>query len=156
MFRANRISQSLNSEQYKQFSTARTTSFYDRNTATMKTKFRTWLSIPAEVQITSEVLKILAYLVHETIAVIVDYCILTRLNSSNRMTEPYSRISSGSTHGMLHLCPEITQGRGCDGVKPITVQEINEALRRHTLMASKPMGLFRNVRSGTNSPFLAI
>ncbi|XP_055706362.1 uncharacterized protein LOC129803664 [Phlebotomus papatasi] len=156
IFRADRISQMLNGEQYEHFNAARRTSFYGDNSSTMKSKFRSWLSIPAEVTITSDVLKILAYFVHETIAVLVDYCILTRLNSSNRITEPYSRITSGSTYGMLHLCPDITQGRGSDGVKAITVQEINEAMRRHTLMTTKPMGLFRNVRSGSSTPFLAI
>ncbi|XP_059611527.1 uncharacterized protein LOC132258292 [Phlebotomus argentipes] len=154
IFRADRISQMLNGDQYEYFHAARRTSFYGNNSVTMMTKFRSWLNIPAEVQITAEVLKILAYLVHETIAVLVDYCILTRLNSSNRITEPYSRVTSGSTYGMIHLCPDITQGRGADGVKPITVQEINEAMRRHNLMSSKPMGLFRNVRTGTN--YLAI
>ncbi|GAB0097396.1 uncharacterized protein DMENIID0001_130330 [Sergentomyia squamirostris] len=156
IFRADRISQMLTGDQYELYNAARRTSFYCRNAVTMKTKFRTWLSIPAEVQISNDVLKILAYLVHETIATLVDYCILTRLNSSNRVTEPYSRITSGSTYGMLHLCPDVTQGRGADGVKSITVQEINEAMRRHSLMSSKSMGLFRNVRSASSAPFLAI
>lgn len=57
---------------------------------------------------------------------------------------------------MLHMCPEVTQGRGLDGIKPITVQEIHEAMRRHTMCATKTMGMYRNIGRNTSVPFLAI
>ena len=98
---------------------------------------------------------ILGYLAHETIATIVDRAILVRLNSSNRIVDPYQRYShTGITYQMMHLCPDVTQGRGGDGIKPITVQEINEALRRTTLMSSRNVGRFRNTKP--EMPILAL
>lgn len=52
---------------------------------------------------------------------------------------------------MLHACPEVTQGRGQDGIKPITVQEIHEAMRRHSMAATKTMGSYRNVNGDRNN-----
>lgn len=54
------------------------------------------------------------------------------------------------------MCPEVTQGRGLDGIKPITTQEIHEAMRRHTMCATKTMGLYRNLDRCKTVPFLAI
>jgi transcription initiation protein SPT3 len=84
-------------------------------------------------------------------------CILTRLNSENRQVDPYSRItSSGTSHSMLQCCPEVTQGRGCDGVKNITVQEINEAIRRYNTQSMKQLGHFRNNCWNQKVPYLAL
>lgn len=153
LFRADRISQILTGAQYQQYNAAKRTSFYCRNQ--MSQRFRTWLSIPADLQITPHVLTILSYLAHETIAVIVDRAILVRLNSSNRLVDPYQRYShTGITHQMMHLCPDVTQGRGGDGIRPITVQEINEAIRRTAFMSSRTVGRFRNTRPET--PILAL
>ncbi|XP_063699355.1 transcription initiation protein SPT3 homolog [Culicoides brevitarsis] len=160
IFRADRISQILSAgSQYQEYNEARRTSFLGRNANLLKTRMREWLKVPAEVVLVPKVLTILAFLAHETIGTIVDYCILSRLNSSNRkQVEPYDRVtSSGTSFTMLHLCPEVTQGRGADGVKPITVQEIKEALRRHSLMASRKMGMHRSVAVlDQTSPFLAL
>lgn len=58
---------------------------------------------------------------------------------------------------MLHACPEVTQGRGSDGVKPITVHEIHEAIRRHAFNYEQPMGLYRNfVDRRPSIPYLAL
>lgn len=58
---------------------------------------------------------------------------------------------------MLHLCPEVTQGRGMDGIKAITVQEIQEAIRRHSIASTRTLGLYRNMdKSSSTVPFLAI
>ncbi|XP_052872964.1 uncharacterized protein LOC128278304 [Anopheles cruzii] len=156
LVRADHISQFLSGKQYEEFNFARRTSFMHRNAETMKSRMRAWLNIPEDVNITQSCLLTLAYLAHETIAVLVDFCILTRLNSSNRIVEPYSRItSSGKSHNMLHLCPEVTQGRGLDGVKPITPQEIHEAMRRHRQMATRSSGRYRNALN-FKAPYLAM
>lgn len=64
---------------------------------------------------------------------------------------------AGASYTMLHVCPEVTQGRGMDGVKPITVKEINEALRRHAMEYNKPMGMHRNMLDREHVvPYLAI
>lgn len=155
IFRADRISQTLNGEDYLEFNIARTVSFNCRNSNNMRVKLRSWLNVPPEIILSPKTLIILAYLAHETIATIVDYCILTRLNSNNRQTEPYARIATpGTYYDMLHLCPEVTQGRGADGAKSITVQEINEAMRRFHQISSQSGGMHRT--SVMKKKFLAI
>lgn len=58
---------------------------------------------------------------------------------------------------MLHACPEVTQGRGLDGIKPITVQEIHEALRRHAYNYNQPIGIYRSIVDRQHCvPYLAI
>lgn len=158
LFRADRISQILAAgTQYQEYNEARRTSFLCRNSNTMKQRMRDWLRIPQEIILSPQVLTILAFLAHETIGTLVDYCILSRLNSLNRQVDPYDRVtSSGTSFNMLHLCPEVTQGRGQDGVKPITVQEVNEAMRRHSVMTTRKYGMHRNVTISQKIPYLAL
>ncbi|XP_075146726.1 transcription initiation protein Spt3 [Haematobia irritans] len=145
LFRADRISQILSGQQYLEFNEARKTSFYCRHGEKIKNKFRRFLDLPADLRIPTTTMNILAYFAHETIAVIVDYAILTRLNSSNRITEPFSRVTStGASPAMMHICPEVTQGRGMEVVKPISVHEIHEGIRRFRQMTSKKVGFYRS------------
>lgn len=63
----------------------------------------------------------------------------------------------GASHTMLHACPEVTQGRGMDGFKPITVREIHEAVRRHAMGYNKPIGNYNHIIDrGNVIPYLAI
>lgn len=96
LFRADRISQTLNGSQYIEYNEARRSSIYCRNSNTIRTKLRTWLKAPTDGVLSNQVYTILSYLAHETIAAIVDFSILSRLNSSNRPTEPFCRITSSS------------------------------------------------------------
>lgn len=185
VFRANRISLLLDSKQYTEYNDARRTSFHYRNSATVKAKLYKIISPPPDAIISVHVYTILGYLVHETIATIVDYAILTRLNSSNRDVHPLNRLSSagmwehsvtlfvsvlfernridfvfynflGMSSAMMHACPEVTQGRALDGFEPITVQEIHEAMRRHSSGYQRPLGMYRNSMNRRNSkPYLA-
>lgn len=184
LFRADRISLTLTGPQYTQFNEARRTSFHCRNSNSIRTKLRTLLQPPAEARISGHIFTILGFLVHETIATIVDYAILTRLNSGNRKTEPYGRVTSsgmslqfaptfleiashnhsnvltltGSSFTMLHACPEVTQGRGLDGAEPISVAEIQEGLRRHSYNYNRPIGMHRSTAIGRSQfmPYLAL
>jgi transcription initiation protein SPT3 len=155
LFRADRISQILNPQKYEEFQKARTWSSNVRNKADMLRKLVEILQIPKEIQDNSpETLEIIIFIAQETIASVVDYAILTRLNSDNHCTDPFA-VASGITNNLLHLCPEVTQGRGQDGVKAITVQEINEAIRRVQSMSSRRMGTsFRSCEM--KIPFLAL
>jgi len=45
---------------------------------------------------------------------------------------------------MMHVCPEVTQGRGMEVVKPIGVPEIHEAMRRFRQMSNRKIGRYRN------------
>ncbi|XP_031621185.1 uncharacterized protein LOC116339449 [Contarinia nasturtii] len=158
LFRADRISLTLDAKKYAEFNEARRTSFHCRNSAAIKAKLKTIINPPAGATISGHVYTILGYLVHETIATLCDYAILTRLDSSNRAVDPFHRIAtSGTSFSMMHLCPEVTQGRAEDGIKPITVQEIQEAMRRHTMNYERPLGLHRNIIDRYSSmPYLAI
>lgn len=98
LFRADRISLTLNGAQYSQFNEARRTSFHCRNSNAIRTKLRILLQPPAEAQISGHIFTILGFLVHETIATIVDYAILTRLDTSNRVNDPYGRVTSSGKH----------------------------------------------------------
>lgn len=94
LFRADRISLSLNGQQYAEYNEARRTSFHCRNSMTIKTKLKNLMNPPAGAIISGHVYTILGYLVHETIATLVDYAILTRLDSSNRAVDPFHRITA--------------------------------------------------------------
>lgn len=155
LFRADKISQILNPQRYEEFQKARTWSSNFRNKTDMLRKLVEILQIPKEIQDNPNCLDIVLYLAQETIAKIIDFSILTRLNSDNHVTDPFT-ISSNITNSMLHLCPEVSQGRGQEGVKAITVQEINEAIRRvQTMSTRRSMGTsFRS--SEMKIPFLAI
>ncbi|XP_037945292.1 transcription initiation protein SPT3 homolog [Teleopsis dalmanni] len=158
LFRADRISQILIGQEYLDFSEARKTSFYCRNGESIKNKLGRFLDLPTDVNIPVATMNILAYLAHETIAVIVDYAFLTRLNSDNRVVEPYSRVTStGASPAMLHVCPEVTQGRAKESAVPITPKEIHEALRRFYQMSNKKIGYYRSPYTPDNQrKFLAI
>lgn len=155
LFRADRISQTLNQQKYEEFQKARSWSSNVRNKADMLRKLVDIIQIPKDIQENSNCLEILLFLTQETICTIVDLAILTRLNTDNHVTESFV-ISSSITSSMLHLCPEVTQGRPTmDGIKAITVQEINEAIRRVQSMSTKRMGTsFRS--SEMKIPFLAL
>lgn len=58
---------------------------------------------------------------------------------------------------MMYACPEVTQGRGQDGVKPITPAEIQEAMRRHNAGYEQKLGMYRNIIDRrTTMPYLAL
>lgn len=154
LFRADKVSQVLNPQKYEEFQKSRAWTSNVKNKADMLRKLVEILQIPKEIQDNSNCLDIVLYLAQETIAIIVDFAILTRLNSDNHVTDPFT-ISSSITNNMLHLCPEVSQGRGQEGVKAITVQEINEAIRRVQTMSTRRMGTsFRS--SEMKIPFLAV
>lgn len=154
LFRADRISQQLNGEQYVRYNEARRTSFNCRSVPRIRVKLHRWLG--TKHTLSNEVYTLLAYLAHETIAVIVDYAILTRLHSGNRSNEPVARVvSAKAAHTMLHLCPEVTQGRAMDGLQPVTVAEVNEAMRRVSQGAGRTLGMHRQLGGRQAMPILA-
>lgn len=94
IFRADRISQQLNGAAYLRYNEARRSSFCCKNSPRLRDKLRRWLDF--EFPLSNQVLTILGYLAHETIAVLVDYAILTRLHSGNRSNDPFERVVSSS------------------------------------------------------------
>lgn len=153
LFRADRISQILNQQKYEEFQKARSWSSNAKNKSDLMRKIVDILQIPKESHENTNLLEILLFLAQETVATIVDFAILTRLNSDNHITDPFT-ISSNITNNMLYLCPEVTQGRAMDGIKPITVQEINEAIRRVQTSTRRMGTSFRSCEMSI--PFLAL
>lgn len=94
LFRADRISLTLNGQKYAEYNEARRTSFHCRNSNTIRAKLKNLINPPAGAVISGHIYTILGYLVHETIATLVDYAILTRLDSSNRSVHPFNRITT--------------------------------------------------------------
>jgi transcription initiation protein SPT3 len=156
MYRADRISQVLSQQKYEEYQKARAWSSNLRNKSEFLRKIVEILQLPKEIQENSLCLEIIQFLAHETVATIVDFAILTRLNSDNLSADPFI-IQSNLSNDMLQLCPEVTLGRGSDGVRPIKVQEIQEAMRRVQLMQNqRTLGTsFRNIEN-SKIPFLAL
>lgn len=154
LFRADRISQILNPQRYEEYQKARSWASNIRNKSDMMRKLVEILQLPKDIQEQSLCLEIILFLVQETIATVVDFAILARLNTDNQVKESFA-ISSCITNNMLHLCKEVSEGRGQDGVKAITVQEIYEAIRRVQTMSNRRMGSsFRSTE--VKIPFLAL
>ena len=156
MYRADRISQILSQQKYEEYQKARAWSSNVKNRTEFLRKLVEILQLPKEIQENSICLEIIQFLSHETVATIVDYSILTRLNSDNLVSEPFI-IQSNLSNDMLQLCPEVTLARGSDGIRPIKVQEIQEAMRRVQLMHNqRRLGTsFRN-RENSKIPLLAL
>lgn len=154
LFRADRISQVLSPQRYEEYTKARSWASNFQNKSDMMRKLVEILQLPREIQEQSLCLEIILFLVQETIATVVDFAILTRLNTDNQVKESFA-ISSNYTNNMLHLCKEVSEGRGQDGVKAITVQEIYEAIRRVQSISNRRMG--SSCRSTeVKIPFLAL
>lgn len=116
LFRADRISQILTAEEHLKFNEARRTIFLARHFPVMKSQIISWLKVPSDPDIilTHKCLTILSYLAHETIATIVDFAILTRLNSSNRISSPNSWSScSGENLSSIILLISLTKFKFC-------------------------------------------
>jgi transcription initiation protein SPT3 len=156
MYRADRISQVLSQQKYEEYQKARAWSSNLRNKTEFLNKIVEVLQLPKEIQENALCLEIIQFIAHETIATIVDFAILTRLNTDNLSSDPFI-IQSNLSNDMLQLCPEVTLGRGSDGVRPIRVQEIQEAMRRVQLMQNqRTLGTsFRNIEN-SKIPFLAL
>lgn len=55
------------------------------------------------------------------------------------------------------ICPEVTHSRANDGIKQITVDEIQEAMRRHSANFRPAIGLYRSeLNLSSTIPYLAL
>ncbi|XP_070493638.1 transcription initiation protein SPT3 homolog [Chironomus tepperi] len=137
LYRADRISQILSVEKYEEFQKARCWSSNIKNKISFLNKLMEILQVPKEIQDDSNCLEIIQFLTHETVATLIDYSILTRLNSKTLSAMDQNIVQSNLSNNMLRFCPEVTQGRAFDGIKPVKVQEIQEAMRRFHLMRNQ-------------------
>lgn len=143
LFRADRISLLLTPNNFQKFNFARKMNLLTRRSQLISMKFRKFLNLPDDYNFNENLCQIVAHLANETILIIIDYAILTRLNSDNRSVDPHSRTANSAPNMTeMNMCPEVTQGRGVEASKAISEQEILEAYRRFRFM---------NDRVGTRS-----
>lgn len=106
--RANYISEVLEEERYMEYQKARRVSFV---TGSSYDKFRIWLDPKKEVNFSSAALEVLSYYAFETVAQLVDFAFLVRLDDK-RGPDPLNNMKAYCIH------------------QPITVAEIKEVMRR--------------------------
>jgi hypothetical protein len=154
LWRADRISQILTPQKYEEFTKARSWCSNPKNKSEFLRKLADIIPVPKEMNQDFIFLEIIQFLTQETIATICDFSILTRLNSKNLIVDPVI-VSSNISNDMLHLCSEVTQGRANDGIQPIKVYEIQEAMRRVQIMhQQRRLGNYRSFES--KIPLLAL
>lgn len=139
LFRADRISLLLSPNNFQKFNFARKTNLLSRSRSQLiSMKFRKFLSLPDDYDFNENLCQIISHLANETILIVIDYAILTRLNSDNRAVDPHSRTANSAPNMTeMNMCPEVTQGRGVEASKPISEQEILEGYRRFRFMTDR-------------------
>lgn len=91
LVRADHITCMLHGQAYNEFTEARKSSFLWRNFGNSKHLLEL-LNLPDGWRFSQATFTILGHMVHETIHTLVDYAILTRLNSGNHRQEPLERL----------------------------------------------------------------
>lgn len=91
LVRADHISCMLHGQAYNEYTEARKSSFLWRNFGNSKHLLEL-LNLPDGWRFSQKIYTILGHMVHETIHTLVDYAILTRLNSGNHRQEPLERL----------------------------------------------------------------
>lgn len=134
LFRADRISLLLTPNNFKKFNMARKNLLSRSRSQLISMNFRKFLNLPDDYDFNENLCQIVAHLANETILILIDYAILTRLNSDNRAVDPHSRTANTFNMIEMNMCPEVTQGRGLEASKPISEQEILEGYRRFRFM----------------------
>lgn len=108
--RASYISENLDEEKYLKYQKARCVSFVPGKNYE---KFKTWLNLKKDVSFTTSALEVLSYYAFETVAQLVDFAFLVRVDNK-RGPDPLNNTRAYCVH------------------QPITVCEVKEVMRRVT------------------------
>lgn len=128
--RADRISQALNEQKYLEFCKARTTSFSSKGTTQRNLeKFGLWINLKG-VEYKMEALDVLAYLAYQTVAEIVDFALLIRMDAKCSVDVFNHLRGSYYTGTMFNNVTNTDFSRVYNGQNPINVNEIKEVMRR--------------------------
>lgn len=139
--RLNRISLALDEKKYLEFQRARCTSFNTGRTAPKgynTEKFRTWLDPSKEINFSECAKQVLLYYAYQTVAEIVDYAFLVRMDSK-RTSDPLSNLTGAYYTAAMFTGEHRFSGPNPDytgvynGQPPISVSEIREVLRRYNM-----------------------
>lgn len=134
--RADRISIALDEEKYLKFAKARTKSFMYKNMMRNKfEKFKSWIDPKKELLFTCNALDVLSYLAYETVAQIIDYAFLVRLDmrsTSNPLSNLngmyYTASMFNGEHRFTGSIPDYNSIY--KGQPPFSPNEIKEVMRR--------------------------
>lgn len=136
MVRADRMSLALGEEAYMKFYKARCSSFMQKSMSQIRNfeRLKQWIDPGNTVNFTNDALNVLSYYAYETVALIIDYALLVRLDH-NRKADPLENLqgthySADMFKGEQFNGPNPDYSRVYSGQAPISVNEIKEVMRR--------------------------
>ncbi|KAF5279414.1 hypothetical protein FQA39_LY05524 [Lamprigera yunnana] len=137
--RADRIAMALDETKYLEFQKARCMSFNSKETSRAANfeKLRTWIDPKKELNMTNIAIEVLSYYAYQTVAEIIDYALLVRMDAK-WTCDPLSNLSGTHFTATMFVGehrfsgPNPDYSRVYNGQAPITVAEIKEVLRRVT------------------------
>lgn len=142
--RADRISQALDEKKYLDFCKARCASFSNKDTIYKNLqKLKMWLYPKDDIKFTDSSLEVLAYYAYQTVAEIIDYALLVRMDAKSG-SDPlrhlpgsyYTATMFSGKHRFEEPNPDYS--KVLTSQAPISVGEIKEVMRRvHTPQAGR-------------------
>ncbi|KAF5299720.1 hypothetical protein FQR65_LT09349 [Abscondita terminalis] len=152
--RADRISVALEESKYLEFQKARCVSFNSKETsrAANYEKLRLWVDPKKEINMTTMATEVLSYYAYQTVAEIIDFALLVRMDARHT-NDPLSSLSGAHYTAAMFIGEHRFSGSNPDysrvysGQSPITVAEIREVLRRF----NKPQA--GKLTFGGNTPY---
>ncbi|KAB0792611.1 hypothetical protein PPYR_14570 [Photinus pyralis] len=135
--RADCISQALDDSKYLEFQKARCVSFNSRGTSRSANleKLRAWIDPKKQINTSGIALEVLAYYAYQTVAEIIDYALLVRMDA-RRSSDPLGNLAGLHYTAAMFVGEHRFSGSNPDysrvysGQPPITVAEIREVMRR--------------------------
>lgn len=149
MIRADRISSALNEEQYLKYAKARSVSFL-HNSIGNPEKLKKWLHL--KVEMTASGLDVLTYYAYETVAQLIDYAFLVRLDMK-RTNDPLGNLNGLFYNSAMfngeHRFSDSSKdySRIHSGQPAFTTNEIKEVMRRVYSLQTGKLMLGKNVPS---------
>lgn len=141
--RADRTSQALNEKKYLDFCKARRVSFANTNTINRLDKLKLWICPKDDIKFTKVALEVLSYYAYQTIAEIIDYALLVRMDGKSG-NDPLTKLPGSyytatmfnGKHRFFKAKPDYSKVHKIQ--QPISIVEIKEVMRRiHTPQAGK-------------------
>lgn len=135
--RADRMSVALDEEKYMKFFKARCTSFNSKQMSQLRNfeKLKMWVDPKKDINFSNSALDVLSYYAYETVAQLVDYALLVRMDMKST-SDPLSNIASSTYNAAMFNGEHRFTGTNPDyskvysGQPAISATEIKEVMRR--------------------------
>lgn len=142
--RADRISQALDEKKYLNFCKARCASFSNKDTIHKNLdKLKAWIYLKDDLKFTEDALEVFSYYAYQTVAEIIDYALLVRMDARSGI-DPLKHLSGSYYTATMFTGkhrfeePNPDYSKVLSSQPPISVAEIKEVLRRvHTPQAGR-------------------